>query len=82
MDRVSDHTSGSPVGREPEPEGLPGRETHSLPDGAAAPGQQPGSPARGARIRHALLLVWGAVMVAAVLAGIVGFLVHFFLLQR
>jgi hypothetical protein len=36
---------------------------------------------RWARVRHALLLVWGAVLVAAVLTGIVGFLVHFLLLQ-
>ena len=33
-------------------------------------------------MRRVLLFIWGAVMLTLVLVGIVGFLVHFFLLQR
>jgi hypothetical protein len=81
MDHVPDHTSGGTSGRDPESDALVGEVARTLPDDAAAR-HQPGPPSRGDRLRHALLLMWGAVMGAAVLAGIVGFLVHFLLLQR
>jgi len=40
------------------------------------------APSRVDWLLHIVLLVWGAVMLAVVLVGIVGFLVYFFLLQR
>ena len=36
---------------------------------------------RGEKIRHWLLLVWGFLLIAAIIAGTVGFLVRFLLQQ-
>ena len=45
-------------------------------------GRDAGAATWGDRLRRLLLFAWGAVMLAIVLVGVVGFLVHFFLLQR
>lgn len=62
----------------------PDRRAESGPEGGGAgPHAMPdAAPTRGDRVLHVLLLVWGAVMLGIVLVGVVGFLLHFFLLQR
>jgi hypothetical protein len=79
MDRDPDQASVGPPGRRSELPAPADAEAHRH---DAEAHRSPGPASRGDRLLHAVLLVWGAVMGAAVLAGIIGFLVHFFQLQR
>ena len=60
---------------EPPGESLSGGDAHG-----ASP--EAGSLTRWDRVLHVVLLLWGASMLGIVLAGVIAFLVYFFLLQR
>ena len=65
------------------------RRTHPESPGESLPsGDATGVPPEDAeltrwdRVLHVVLLLWGASMLGIVLAGVIAFLVYFFLLQR
>ena len=49
-----------------------------------APQPTPAAAARGTRwetLLYRLLLAWGFLLIAAIIVGVIGFLIHFFALQ-